>query len=336
VRTISRLFVSTCVLLAFLVPPLVAQTSPVRIGFSMDTLEEERWRRDKSLVEQRAKEVGAIVEVQVANGDDALQKKQALAMLAGGVDVLLIVPHNAGISASIVEAAKKSGVPVIAYDRMIRNADVDLYISHTPELIGELQAEYALQRVPKGNYVLIGGDSRDVNTLMLRKGQMRVLDPAIKRGDIKVISAEFASEWSPKDAERIVRDALGRSASGIDAIVASNDGTAAGAIAALGAAKLAGKVLVTGQDAEKDAMQRIVAGTQSMTIYKSLKELADAAVDAAVKLARKQPVAGNQTVNNGKKDVNAILLKPMVVDKSNIEETVIRDGFHQRADIYRQ
>src|SRR4030081_1327566 len=222
-------------------------TGPVRIGFSMDTLKEERWQRDKQLVEQRAKEVGASLDVQVANGDDAVQTKQADNMLTKGVDVLIVAPHNGEIAASIVEAAHRKGVPVISYDRLIRDADVDLYLSHQVEKIGEMQADYAIKHVPKGNYVLIGGSPTDYNALLLRKGQMNVLKPAIDRGDIKVISEQFAREWKAEEALRITEDALTRTGKKIQAIVASNDGTAGGAISALEAAGLAGKVVVNGQ-----------------------------------------------------------------------------------------
>jgi D-xylose transport system substrate-binding protein len=309
---------------------------PIRIGFSMDTLKEERWQRDKQLVEQRAKEVGAVLDVQVANGDDAVQTKQADNMLTKGVDVLLVAPHNGEIAASIVEAAHRKGVPVIAYDRLIRNCDVDLYISHQVERMGEMQAEYALQHVPKGNYVLIGGSPTDYNAILLRRGQMKILKPAVDRGDVKIISEQFAREWKAEEALRITEDALTRTGKKIDAVVASNDGTAGGAISALEAAGLAGKVLVTGQDAQKDAVQRIVRGTQTMTVYKPIRPLAYGAVDAAIKLARKQPVAAPDKINNGKKDVPAILLEPMAVDKSNVDATVIKDGYHTRAEIYGQ
>jgi len=140
----------------------------VRIGFSMDTLKEERWQRDKALVEQRCKEVGAECEIQVANGDDAVQTKQCDNLLTKGVDVLIVAPHNGQIAASIVEAAHKQGVPVISYDRLIRNSDVDLYVSHQVVKIGQMQAQYALEHQPKGNYVLIGGSPTDNNALLLR------------------------------------------------------------------------------------------------------------------------------------------------------------------------
>ncbi|HEX6100714.1 MAG TPA: substrate-binding domain-containing protein [Thermoanaerobaculia bacterium] len=307
---------------------------PVRIGFSMDTLKEERWQRDKALVEQRAKEIGAVLDVQVANGDDAVQTKQADNMLIKGVDVLIVAPHNGEIAASIVEAAHARGVPVIAYDRLIRNSDVDLYISHQVEKMGEMQAQYALERVPTGNYVLIGGSPTDYNAILLRRGQMNVLKPAVDRGDVKLVSEQFAKEWRADEALRITEDALTRTNKNIQAIVASNDGTAGGAISALDAAGLAGKVLVTGQDAQKDAVQRIARGTQTMTVYKQIQPLAYGAVDAAVKLARKQPVTTTDKINNGKVDVPAILLPPIAVDKANLDATVIADGYHKREDIY--
>lgn len=313
-----------------------AGNGPVRIGFSMDTLKEERWQRDKRLVEERAKAVGALLDVQVANGDDAVQTKQVENLLLKGVDVLIVAPHNGEIAASIVEMAHLKGVPVIAYDRLIRNSDVDLYMSYQVERIGEMQAEYALKHVPKGNYVLIGGSPTDFNALLLRKGQMRVLQPAVARGDIKIISDQFAREWKAEEALRITEDALTRTGNKIDAIVASNDGTAGGAISALEAAKLAGRVLVTGQDAQKDAVQRIVKGTQTMTIYKPIQPLAFGAVDAAIKLARKEAVSAPDKINNGKIDVPSILLVPISVDKTNVDDTIIKDGYHKREEIYVQ
>jgi D-xylose transport system substrate-binding protein len=309
-------------------------SGPVRIGFSMDTLKEERWQRDKRLVEQRAKELGASLDVQVANGDDAVQTKQADNMLSKGVDVLIVAPHNGEIAASIVEAAHRKGVPVIAYDRLIRDSDVDLYLSHQIERIGEMQADYALKHVPKGNYVLIGGSPTDFNALLLRKGQMTILKPAIDRKDIKIISEQFAREWKAEEALRITEDALTKTGNKINAVVASNDGTAGGAISALEAAGLAGKVLVTGQDAQKDAMQRIVKGTQTMTVYKPIQPLAFGAVEAAIKLAKKEAVNAPDKINNGKKDVPAVLIAPIVVDKSNVDTTVIKDGYFTHDDIY--
>src|SRR6266853_1204 len=307
---------------------------PVRIGFSMDTLKEERWQRDKALVEQRCKEVGAECEIQVANGDDSVQTKQCDNLLTKGVDVLIVAPHNGQIAASIVEAAHHQKVPVISYDRLIRNSDVDLYVSHQVIKIGQLQGQYALDHMPKGNYVLIGGSPTDNNALLLREGQMQVLKPAIDRGDIKVISDQFAKDWKPEEAHRITEDSLTKTSNNIQAIVASNDGTAGGAISAL-PPQLVGKVLVTGQDAALDAVQRVVEGKQTMTIYKPIQPLAFSAVDAAVKLARGEKVETKDTINNGKKDIPSILHEPQVVDKNNLVDTVIKDGYHKLEDVYK-
>jgi D-xylose transport system substrate-binding protein len=308
---------------------------PVYIGFSMDTLKEERWQRDKALVEARAKEVGATVDVQVANGDDAVQTKQCDNMLTKGVDVLIVAPHNGEIAASIVENAHAKGVAVISYDRLIKNSAPDLYVSHQVVKMGEMQGDYALKHVPKGNYVLIGGAPTDNNAMLLRQGQENILKPAETRGDIKIISNQFAKEWKAEEAQRLTEDALTKTKNDIQAVVASNDGTAGGAISALDAAGLTGKVLVTGQDAQLDAVQRIAKGTQTMTIYKPIKPLADSAVDSAVKLARGEALNAPDKINNGKVDVPSILQEPQAVDKDNLDATIIKDGYHKCEDVYK-
>jgi D-xylose transport system substrate-binding protein len=307
---------------------------PVRIGFSMDTLKEERWQRDKAFVEQRCKELGAQCEVLVADGNDATQINQAESFLTKGVDVLIVAPHNGQVAASIVEAAHKQNVPVISYDRLIRNADVDLYVSHQVVKIGQMQAQYALDHQPKGNYVLIGGSQTDNNALLLTDGQMQVLQPAIDKGQIKIVTKQYAREWLASEALRIMEDALTKNNNDIQAVVASNDGTAGGAISAI-PPQLVGKILVTGQDASLDAVQRIVQGQQTMTIYKPIQPLAFAAVDAAIKLAKGEKVETKDKINNGKIDVPALLFEPMVLDKDNVMQTVIKDGYHKVEDVYK-
>jgi D-xylose transport system substrate-binding protein len=308
---------------------------PVVIGFSMDTLKEERWQRDKDLVEKRAKELGMQVLVQVANGDDNLQVKQAENLLTQGVDVLIVAPHNAEIAASIVEAAHRQGVPVISYDRLIKNSDVDLYISHQVIKIGEMQAKYLLDHVNKkpANFVIVGGSPTDNNALLLHEGQMNILKPAIDRGDVKIVADQYAKEWQASAALNIVENALTQANNQVDAVVASNDGTARGAVQALEGQNLAGKVLVSGQDADLASLKLIVEGKQTMTIYKSIQPLAYGAVDAAIKLARGETVATTETLDNGFKKVPAILLEPVAVDINNLVGTIVKDGYHPLAEI---
>jgi D-xylose transport system substrate-binding protein len=309
----------------------------IKIGLSLDTLKEERWQHDRDLFVAKAKALGADVLVQAANSDDALQNSQAENLLTEGVNVLVVVPHNGKSAATIVESAHKAGVPVLAYDRLINDCDLDLYVSFDNVKVGEMQADYLVKRQPKGNYVLIGGAPTDHNALMFRQGQMNILKPYVDRGDIKVVADQWATDWQPVEALKITENALTKSNNKVDAVLVSNDGTAGGAIQALSEQNLAGKVLVSGQDADLAACQRIVAGTQSMTVYKPIQKLAEKAAELAVALAQKQPLTDKtSTVNNGKKDVPSILLEPIEVDKDNLDSTVIADGYQKKEDVYKK
>jgi D-xylose transport system substrate-binding protein len=312
-----------------------SDSSRIRIGLSMDTLKEERWQRDRDLFTERAKELGAEVLVQSADGNDNVQTDQAESLLTQGVDVLVVIPHNGLVAASIVDSAKRQNVPVICYDRIIRNSEPDLYISFDNEKVGELQARYLIERAPRGNYVLIGGSPTDNNATLFRKGQMNVLKPALDRGDIHIVADQWARDWLASEALAHTENALTRAANDVVAVVASNDAVAGGAVQALEGQRLAGKVLVSGQDADLPALQRIVAGKQSMTVYKPVAQLARRAAEAAIALARHERFDATSVINNGKIDVPSILLEPIVVDKSNILDSVIKDGYQKLEDVYK-
>ena len=306
----------------------------LRIGLSMDSLSLERWQRDRDEFARRATELGAEVLVQSADGKDAVQVKQAENLLTQGVDVLVVVPHNAEVCASIVESARQQKVPVLSYDRLIRNSDVDFYVSFDNYKVGELQARYIYERAPKGNYILLGGAPTDNNAQMLREGQLKVLKAAIDRGDIKVIADQWARDWLASEALRHTENALTQARNDVVAVVASNDSTAGGVVQALEEQKLAGKVLVSGQDADLAACQRVVAGTQSMTVYKPIAPLARRAAEIAVALAKDEKPESNAKVHNGFKDVPTYFLTPISVDKSNMDETVIKDGYRKEKDVH--
>ena len=333
----KSIYVATIVVSALIQAPTAnAEAKKVKIGFSMDTLKEERWQRDRDMFVAKAKSMGAEVLVQAANGNASMQVSQAENLLTQNVDILVVVPANAVTAASIVDKAHKAGKKVISYDRLIKNADVDLYISFDNEEVGRMQAKYLVERAPKGNYVLIGGSPTDNNAKMFRDGQMQVLKPLIDKGDIKVVVDQWAKDWQASEALKHTENALTRSKNDVQAVVASNDGTAGGVIAALGQQKLAGKVIVSGMDADLAACQRVAEGTQAMTVYKPIRVIADKAAELAVSLARGEPVKGDiRKVSNGKKDVDSILLKPIQVDKSNLDNTIIKDGFHAKADVYK-
>lgn len=305
----------------------------IKVGFLLDTTH-ERWTRDRELFTERATTLGAQVLTEAGEGDQDKQAQLADKLIAEGVKVLVIVPNDADAAAAIVEKAKAKGVFVISYDRLIRNADIDLYVSFDNVKVGEIQAQYLLGRAPSGNYLLIGGSETDNNAKQVREGQMKVLAPAVKSGAVKIVGEGWARNWGAADAETQTAAALKKTGNKLTAIVASNDVTAGGAIAALEKVKLDGKVLVSGQDAELDAAQRVVKGTQVMTVYKPLSALARMAANNAVRLAKGDPVDAGASVNNGKKDVPARLLDPIPVDKNNLDGLLINDGFHTRDQIY--
>jgi D-xylose transport system substrate-binding protein len=278
--------------------------------------------------------MGAEVVVRAAEGDHDRQVKQAAELLDAGVKALVIVPHDMEKAAAIVQMSKERKVPVVSYDRLIRNADIDLYASFDNAKVGEMQANYLLALAPKGGYLLIGGSPTDNNAKLIREGQMKVLAAAIKSGDVRLVGDPWADDWQAEAARKLTEEALTRTRGRVTAVLASNDRTAGGVVAALEARGLAGKVLVSGQDADIDALRRIVAGTQSMTVYKPLRSLANLAARNAVRLAEGDEVYTATTVDNGMKQVPAMLLEPIVVDKGNIEYTVISDGFQKRDDVF--
>jgi D-xylose transport system substrate-binding protein len=301
----------------------------------MDTLQEERWQKDRDLFRAAAEALGAEVEVMEANGDDAKQISQVETLISQGVDILVIVPHNAEATAAIVKKAHSAGIKVLAYDRLIKNADIDLYVSFDNEKVGELQAKAITSLVPVGKFVYIGGADTDNNAHLFKKGVFNVLQPLIDRGDITVVYDQWTKDWVPANALANMEAALEANDNRIDAVVAANDGTAGGVIQALSAQGLAGRIPVAGQDAELAAAQRIVEGTQTMTVYKPIKALAEKAAELAVKLAKGESPGAVRKVNNGKIEVPSVLLSPIAVDKYNIDETIIADGFHSKADVYK-
>jgi len=315
-------------------PPPRQEDPRPKIGLLMDTLQEERWQRDRDLFLERAKQLRADVLVESAERDDAKQLQQAESLLAQNVQVLVVVPHSAEAGAKIVEAAKKRSVPVISYDRLILNADVDLYVSYDNRRVGELQAQHLRNEAPKGNYILLGGAPTDHNAKLVREGQMAVLGDAVKRGDIRIVADPWTPDWRADAALSLTEAALNKARGQVVAVVASNDVTAGGAIKALEAHGLAGKVFVSGQDANLDAVRRIVKGTQAMTVYKPLSPLARGAAQAAVQLTRGERVEGTSTIDNGMKKVQAILYNPIPIHKGLIDQVIIADKFHTREQVY--
>ena len=312
--------------------------APIRIGLSLDTLKEARWARDRDAFVARAKELGADVTVLSANSDDNRQVADVESLITSKMNVIVIVPHDGKAMAKGVEVAHEAGTPVIAYDRLIVDSEPDLYITFDNERVGELQAEYildALKDAPKPiKLVRIYGSKTDNNAALFKAGQDAALADAIAAGTVQVVHEDWADDWKPENAKRIMNAAITKYGRDIDAVLASNDGTAGGAIQALREEGIAGRVVVTGQDAELVALQRIVAGEQAMTIYKPVQRLARRAAEVAVALAEGKPLIAKNETDNGRIRVPTILLDVVTVTKDNIDQTVIADGFFTREDVY--
>lgn len=330
-----KTFVLLNILLLFLAAPLRpgAQDKPVHIGFLLDNLKFERWQRDSKLVQARAHELGVKITVKDAEGNDDLQLQQANQLLDEGVNVLIVVPHDAEKAATIVQAAQHKGVPVVSYDRLIKNSPASLYISFNNVQVGRLQASSLLGDAPTGNYFLLEGAPTDNNAHQLEQGQKLALREAEANGRITLIGEAWCKGWDHTEAYEATLAELKKTDGKIAAVVAANDETAGGAIQALTEWKLAGKVPVSGQDADLAAVVRIIRGTQTMTVYKPLGPLAKRAVDAAVALARGGKPETSESTENGTYTVPAILLEPIAVNQNNLGATVISDGFHTAAEI---
>jgi D-xylose transport system substrate-binding protein len=273
--------------------------------------------------------------VQAANSDATVQDAQAENLLAQNVNVLIVVPQDAEAAGAIVKKAHEVGVPVIAYDRMITKSDVDAYVSFDSVKVGELMAQYLVKRVPRGNYMIIKGGPSDNNAHLVYQGQMNVLKKFVDSGAIKIVADQWCENWSPEIALKHTENALTATGNKIDAITTGWDGLAGAAIQALAAQGLAGKVLVTGQDADLSACQAIVEGKQAVTIYKPLSLLAKAGIDTALILAQRKPLKVEKYVNNGFKDVPAVLPEIYTVDKDNMVEVIIKSGFRKLEDVYK-
>ncbi|SKA29640.1 D-xylose ABC transporter substrate-binding protein [Consotaella salsifontis] len=319
--------------LGALVAPAAASPEKPVIGFSIDDLRVERWARDRDYFVAAAEDMGATVNVQSANADEQRQIQQIETMIAQGVDAIVIVPFNSKVLTNTINEAKSAGVKVVSYDRLILNADVDAYISFDNVRVGEFQAKGVVDAQPTGNYYLLGGSPTDNNAKLLREGQMNVLKPLVDKGDIKIVGDQWVKEWSPTEALSIVENALTANANKIDAIVASNDGTAGGAIQALAAQGLAGKVAVSGQDADLAGVQRVVKGTQTMTVYKPLKQIATEAAKLAIQLVKGEKPEFNAKLDNGMKEVDSLLLTPTIITKENAQ-LLVDDGFYTKEQVF--
>ncbi len=333
-KPLIRLFTLIAIVLFF---TGCQKTEPVKIGFLIHAFDKERWENDRDCFVSKVKELGGNVIVKDAGNNAEVQMKQANELFEEGVAVLVIVPVDQFAAAKIVKEAHRNGVKVISYDRLILNCNLDYYVSTDNVEIGELQAGYLTRIKPVGNYALIGGARSDHNSQFLYLGQMNILSPLIEKGDVKLVYNTFTEQWSADEGYKLTLDLLKKTNNKVDAIIAANDAIAWGAIQALEEKKLSGKVLVAGMDADLRNLQEIVKGTQTCTIYKPIRKMAETAADIAMRLANGESCDKLfQTTSNGEKLVPSVLQNGVIVNRDNLKLTVVSEGYQKEEEIFRK
>ncbi len=309
----------------------------LKVGFLFPNMVANRFLKEKLYFSEKIKELGGEALITSADYDAQKQINQASELIDQGAKVLVVNPLNLNTAAAIIRDAHDHNVPVIAYDRLIRNCDLDFFLTFDNVKVGKLMADYALKIKPEGKYFLLCGDKADQNAVWVKKGQLDALAPSINSGKIKIVYDVYVEDWSGENAKFIMKKFFDLSGNFPDAILSSYDGMSTGVIELFKDYNIApGQIVVTGQDAELAACQNIVKGYQTMTIYKSVRNLAYEAANLCIKLLHKEQISSNVTKTfNGKQDVPTILLDPIVVDSTNLKTTVIADGFIKESDLYK-
>ncbi|MCR5650835.1 MAG: substrate-binding domain-containing protein [Lachnospiraceae bacterium] len=303
---------------------------PIEIGVTFDSFVIERWERDRDIFVTTAKDLGAEVNVQNANGDVNKQKDQIKYFIEKGVDAIVVVAVDSNALAGEVREAKARNIPVIAYDRLIRNAGADLYISFDNEMVGYYMAKALLTSLSgKGRILKINGPAKDNNVSLVNKG----FDETMAGRNIYVADVFYASEWNGEEAFNYLEENP-TLADSVDGVMCGNDSLAGQAVRYYSVKRRAGEVAVVGQDADLDACQRVVEGTQTMTVYKPIEKLAKSAAECAVKLALGEEIDTADTIEDGRYDVPYVKIDPIAVTRDNIDEEIIDSGFHQREEVY--
>ncbi|WP_018607319.1 substrate-binding domain-containing protein [Uliginosibacterium gangwonense] len=308
-----------------------SRKGPPTIGLMLDNMSIERWLRDRDYFVEAAKKIGVEVAVKWANGDENGQVKQFLELVDRKVDAIVVLPLNGKLFKDAVAKAKAASIKVVAYDRIIFDADIDAYISVDNAEIGRMQVNSVIKAAPKGNYFLLGGANTDGNALVYREEHLKALQPLVDKGDVKIVGMEWVTDWDPAVASDIMIQVFEKHLQ-IDAVVASNDGTAGGVIEVLKTRALAGKVPVSGQDCDLDACKRVLKGTQTMTVYKHLKDLATLAADTTLALVSGKEVKYEGQLPNGFKKVDTKLLKPTLITKENMD-LLVKEGMYTREQL---
>jgi D-xylose transport system substrate-binding protein len=314
-----------------------------KIGLSFSDFATERWPRERDEMTKLLKAAGFDVLVQEANHDAKLQNDQIKNMVTQGAKVIIAVAEDGDSIATVVDEVAKKGVKVIAYDRLIKTASIAAYVSFDNVDVGRNQASGVLAVKSKGNFVLLGGSPTDNNAHLFRKGQMEVLQPLIDKGDIKIVADQWVENWDAANAKKLMENIMTATGKKFDAVVASNDGTALGALEAMKTAGLAGKIPISGQDATEAGCNSIARGELTVTILKDTRKLTPLACDLAIKLAKGEALTdltatslADLTGDKAKAGtVPCKFLQVFQVTKANLKALVVDSGFQTYEGVYK-
>jgi D-xylose transport system substrate-binding protein len=293
------------------------QAQDITVGVSWSNFQEERWKTDEAAIKSALEAAGAKYVSADAQSSSAKQLSDVEALIAQGVDALIILAQDSQAIGPAIQAAANEGIPVVGYDRLIEDGRA-FYLTFDNVEVGRMQAREVLKAAPEGNYVMIKGSPTDPNADFLRGGQQEILQPAIDAGKVKIVGEAYTDGWLPANAQRNMEQILTASNNAVDAVVASNDGTAGGVVAALTAQGMEG--------IDHAALNRVAKGTQTVSVWKDARELGKVAGEIAVSLAKGGTMdsvegAGKWTSPAGT-ELTARFLKPIPVTKDNLSVVV--------------
>src|SRR6476469_292454 len=323
------LYTASAFALAFTAFSATAQTV---VGVSWSNFQEERWKTDEAAIKGQLEKLGAKYISADADGSPEKQLGDIDGLIAKGAKALIVLAMDKDAILPAVNKATRQKIPVVAYDRLIEVPGV-FYITFDNVEVGRMQAREVFKLAPKGNYVFIKGSPTDPNANFLRAGAQEIVDAAVKKADIKIVGDEYTDGWKPDVAQKNMEQILTKNANKVDAVVAANDGTAGGVVAALTAKGIRG-IPVSGQDADHAALNRIALGTQTVSVWKDSRELGKEAASAAVALASGKPVDKAAKWSGGEKKVElqSRLLAPVPITRSNLD-VVIKAGWISKAEV---
>ncbi|UWR74382.1 D-xylose ABC transporter substrate-binding protein [Phaeobacter inhibens] len=317
-------FLSGVSALAFAATASMAFAEDVTVGVSWSNFQEERWKTDEAAIKAALEAKGATYVSADAQSSSAKQLSDIESLIAQGVDALIVLAQDAQAIGPAVQAAADEGIPVVAYDRLIEDGRA-FYLTFDNVEVGRMQARAVLEAQPSGNYVMIKGSPTDPNADFLRGGQQEIIQAAIDSGDIKIVGEAYTDGWLPANAQRNMEQILTANDNKVDAVVASNDGTAGGVVAALTAQGMEG-IAVSGQDGDHAALNRVAKGTQTVSVWKDARDLGKAAANIAVEMAEGAAmgdVAGGAAwTSPAGTELTARFLEPIPVTADNLSVVV--------------